>query len=1378
MPKPEPWKLDPTYLEQTGLDPQQLQKEIDAAVKQAVSQAQSTSSSAPAASSQLSPSSAAPSTPSYNVVQDAAAAQTSNKPKPDPWKLDPTYLEQAGLDPQQVRKEIDTAVRQAVSTPSASASAGGSPQPGSPARRPSILDIIYMLDPAAADPSAVDSFYNTMKNLQLTLWTSGGQPSGGGTPTGGGQPSSGRDYTKGRGLWGASGQPSGGSTPSGIGIIPVDYLLDQRNPENVVNRLSTAYEHLRKELDQTVSKYSDVLAYSGGRIGMSPQLQSLLDRYQQALNELKSSLPDVEKTLRDKFGDYVKVSNGRVDLAPDVKALVDRANEFALLYSNILQNYNSALFDLVKRYGLEIKNNTLVVPPDKYDQVKAELEALNKKMEDDLAKLYSQYRDVVNRRVADGRVVYEYKPEAQAALALQSQVAQAVKDLAAAQQQALQNVVNKYSDVLSYDKKTGKITPSSDLAALLNKYEQVVQEAGNIINAMSTVAGMIPTFAQQLPVFKVTFQTYDRSQNQWVEVGGETPIYIKDESLRKEVADWMSRNKDKVEVVALHDPNSRGRPYVVYVFNKDTKEGYVIDPVEGTGFYVKGTEVGRVYNPATGEWEQLKGIDVYLREKTLGMWLSSLTDEEKELLKRRERIEQLGPGFKDLYAALMGAGRFAVITPAIDVLIRWAKGEDPTKGLREFELEAAAAAEASPLAHAVGQAVGLAGVGGLTAEGLIAKGASLGASGVGRQFLAGLRSALKPAVAGTVAGATFGAAEGVLTGRDPLAEASKFGAIGLMTGLGGVAREQLITAGLLSGVVGATTAKKYGVEKGLEAGSAVFPLAFAAPEWLSRGLGGVAMETAVARRPKPAVGLKSEPVPAVEAEYAQIVRNVASRIRSRMEAKPLPGLTPEDAAVIAARLRANPGEQRAFFMQLAEDAAAKIRAGDDVALVQLRLLRDKLDPVSRMRFDEVLRQYGLTEVKAAAPEYSLREEEAQKLARLFRREPEYQLTDESAKALNRFLRQTPEYKLDDAVAQQLNLFLKMPKREYALTDEAAVRLDQLLKMEPPLTGMVSIEVTEAARPKIRNVLTGKTAVELAGQPRLEPPLAGRSELEASAKSQPELRPALTAKTEIQLPGVQRQEPRVEAGSQLRLPEVQKSAFVRVLKTGAELIPEVAMTPEIKQAVEWAQEAGRKLWELNVALRAGTLPPQYLPAIEAAVPEKERRPLAVKPPMPQVETPPPVPEKEWRPFEAKPLTPPPASGAEPPNRERKIIPTLPALQIEPPSTVKPPYEIPKSPEDEPKYNPPPLTTATPPPTADVPPPPAYTPVPTYEMPPVYTPRGGVPQPDVPKVPLLEGPPPTPLPPGWWRLLPPSMFTEDTKEGAYRVQEGKKQILLLA
>jgi len=1191
-------------------------------------------------------------------------------------------------------------------------------------------------------------------------------------------------------------------------LVPVDYLLDQRNPVNIVNRLSAAYAGLKEELEKTVVEFSDVLQYSGGKIDMSKELKEKVDRYDQALKELKSSLPDVEKALKDKFGNYVVVSNGQVDLAPELKKTVDRLNEFALMYNSIVQDYNSALFDLVKRYGLKIEGNTLVVPPDKYDQVKAELDALNKKHNETLDKLYSQYKDLFNRRVVDGRVVYELKPETQAALVLQGQVAETVKDLVAAQQKALQDVVGKYSDVLTYDPKTGRVAPSKELEEMMNRYTQAAQEVGKLINAMNTVASMIPAFAQNLPVFTVKFQTYDKATNQWVETGGETPIYVRDEKMREEIRRWMEQNRDKVKAAAFYDLN---RP-VVYIFN-DRDEGYII-------------------NPATGEARRARGVSGMVDDTAKALWYKSLTDEEKkelerwlEVQRRKEELGQLPPAARDLYAALLGAGRFAVVAPAVDVLSRWLRGEDPTEGLRKFELEAAAAAEASPLAHAVGQAVGLLGVAGLGAETLIARGAAAGAQGVGRQLLAGLRSVSKPAAAGAVAGAAFGAVEGALTGRDPLAEAFKFGTIGFLTGLGGVTREQLIAGGLLGGLVGASTAKKYGVEEGLEAGSAVFLLPIAAP--VEKGIGGITMGTAGRR---PAATLKTES--AADPRYAQIVRELAAQIRSGMaEVKPEPGLTPSDAAFIAAQLRRNPAEQRAFFQNLAEDALMKMRAGvdADVVLTQLRLIRQKLDTVSRMRFDEVLRQYGLAEVKTAVPEYrlteesatalnqflktrtpkyalrdedapaldrlfrrdfqrepeySLRGEDAAKLAKLFRREPEYALTDESAKLLDTLFKQRQEsqYALTDEAAQRLNQFLKMREPEYslrgedaaalarvsrrdmqrapeyALTDEAAALLDQFLKMgkELAFSPLVAEQQPAARRrvrharqkPKPKDVLTARTEVELARQ--TEPVLARRLEPEVSAGRRPWLEPALTARAEIQLSTR-------ETGAEVGRPEVQ-NALVHALKPKAETVPEAALAPEVRQAFEWAQEAGRRLAELGEIINS----PRVVQLLQRKEPPEEER--------------------------------------------RTAIPILPILQAESPRAIKPWTSVLKTSEDEPKYNPPLLTQPTTLTTADVPPTPTYTPVtvpqisevPTLDVPTVPTTVDVPTVPttvdvptvpttvdvptvpttvDVPTVPTYETTP-EPLPPGWWRLLSPSLFTEGSKEGAYNVQFGKRQVLLLA
>jgi hypothetical protein len=345
------------------------------------------------------------------------------------------------------------------------------------------------------------------------------------------------------------------------------------------------------------------------------------------------------------------------------------------------------------------------------------------------------------------------------------------------------------------------------------------------------------------------------------------------------------------------------------------------------------------------------------------------------------RIRAMPPGLREFYSATLGAGRFAIVTPALDVLARWLRREDPTRSLEEFHRRAEAAGYASPGAHAIGQGVALAGLGGLMAQHLAARGAAVGARGAVEQLLAGLRQTAKPAVAGGAAGAAAGAAVGVATGRDPIAEAAKYGTLGALVGLGGVPRERLIAAGLLGGVVGGTTAREYGVGKGLEAGTAVFLLPIATPERLARGVfAGFGAER------RPAVRLQAEPgSKEVPVEWVRLRR----------------GMSPEEAAEFASELRWRPDEQREFFRKLVEETLSRQRAGDVGALPQLRYFREWLDPVSRRRFDEVLREFGLIEVKHRTHEYELADEAAKLLKH---RAPVYQLTDESAALLNQFFR--------------------------------------------------------------------------------------------------------------------------------------------------------------------------------------------------------------------------------------------------------------------------------------------------------------------------------------------------------------------------------------
>jgi hypothetical protein len=452
----------------------------------------------------------------------------------------------------------------------------------------------------------------------------------------------------------------------------------------------------------------------------------------------------------------------------------------------------------------------------------------------------------------------------------------------------------------------------------------------------------------------------------------------------------------------------------------------------------------------------------------LGTWLEA------------EQIRRMPPGLRELYSALLGAGRYAVITPALDVLARWVKGEDPTKGLEEFRRRAEAASYASPWAHLVGQGVGLLGVGGLAAEGLMARG--VGATSIER-LASGLRASAKQAAVGAAAGAGAGATEGVLTGRDPFAEAAKYGSVGFLTGLGGVGRERLIAAGLLGATVGASTAKQYGVEKGLEAGSTVFLLPIVAPERLTRGaFGGFTTQRRLRTELLMEPGAAPSQQPRVELPTLQDVKTYMLLTRRSFS----------DVVADMAR-QAAPEERRNIFMNAVEMALDRLRAGYDreAVLAVLRNVRSKLDPASRVQFDEVLRQYGLLDVKHTTPEYSLEEESAAALRQFLKtRVPEYALREEDAAALARLFRRdaqrTPEYALTDEAAALLDRFfgpeprriqllkvrsepesrsymLLTTRSEPALTDEAAVLQNQLFRQEPRYVLVYRLEPLAAAR---------------------------------------------------------------------------------------------------------------------------------------------------------------------------------------------------------------------------------------------------------------------------------------------------------------------------
>ena len=452
-----------------------------------------------------------------------------------------------------------------------------------------------------------------------------------------------------------------------------------------------------------------------------------------------------------------------------------------------------------------------------------------------------------------------------------------------------------------------------------------------------------------------------------------------------------------------------------------------------------------------------------------------------------QEIKKMPPGLRELYSALLGAGRYAVITPALDVLARWVKREDPTRGLEEFRRRAEAASYASPWAHLVGQGIGLAGVAGLAAEGLMARG--VGATGIER-LVSGLRASAKPAAVGAAAGAGAGATEGVLTGRDPFAEAAKYGSIGFLTGLGGVPKERLIAAGLLGATVGGSTAKEYGVGKGLETGSTVFLLPIAAP--VERGLGGFVLGT---RR-----GLRTELLTESGAAPSQTAPRV--ELPTVQDVKMYMLLTRRSFSdVVADMARQTPPDQRRdLFTNVVEMALDRLRAGydRDAVLAVLKNVRQKLDPAMRSQFDEVLRQYGLTEVKYTTPEYQLTEESAAALNQFLKtRTPEYQLSDDAAKLLDQLLRMEPprSYTLlrtrsePPPRGESYMLLRTRSEPEYVLTDETAQRLDQFLQQETRLADRLAPIVRQD------QLLRSRTAVAQITAPRtvaVTAPAAGQT----------------------------------------------------------------------------------------------------------------------------------------------------------------------------------------------------------------------------------------------------------------------------------------------
>ena len=631
-------------------------------------------------------------------------------PMPKAAQLDPTYLEQTGLDPQQVWKSINTETKRQTSQqqPRQNQPQAPQPPPRSQPQSNSAKDLASKLDPTAIwnNNTNVEDVYRQMKANQLRAWTSGGSPGS----TGGGS-----------GSTRSPGQPNiSPPPPPSEKLIPVDYLLGPRNPENMLKNLQIAIQQYQEQLNKTIEKHANVVKLSGNKVDMSDKLKEMVDRYKAALDELKRT-QNLEETLKRKYGNNVVISRDgdkvAVDLAPNLKSTIQKVNSFASKYNTIMQSYKAAVSDLAKRYDLNFDQDgrLLITDPHKYSKVMAELDAINSKYGNMLDNLFGRYRDLFNVRVVDGRQVYEFKPEVQAALVLQQDLEETTSTLNQSAQLKVQDILNRYGDVLTYDPNTRTIKPSSTFATMLNEYNTAVAEISKISDMLSRLGGMAQTVAQQAPIFTVELYAYNKGSNEFVKTGIMQPVHIADPKKREEVLSWLSRqNKDDVVVFAPYDPN---KPWV-YMYNKHTGEGYMIN-----------TATGRVlYSPnAAKDFAEGHGQ---------ALWHRALTPEERrkleeyhKMLAQKEETKQwllnLPPLVRNAAGGFIALSQYAMISPAVEVLVRTLRGdEDPLAGLKKQHAMLEAVREVTPGAYYAATAGGAAALFGLGVESLLARGAA------------------------------------------------------------------------------------------------------------------------------------------------------------------------------------------------------------------------------------------------------------------------------------------------------------------------------------------------------------------------------------------------------------------------------------------------------------------------------------------------------------------------------------------------------------------------------------------------------------------------------------------------------------------------------
>jgi len=759
-------QLDPTALEQSGADPQQVVQQIHAEAKQ---ERQNISSSAPVTSSISSSASTAPSNNmSTSVSSNNRRTTTADRVR----HLDYTATEQSGADVQQSHKQIHAEVKQERQKTSPVNNSQSSPP--RPPPKYTQLDPTYLEQSGVDVQQVVKQIHAEVKQERQRLSSS--------------------NYST---------SPPGGSPGSDINKYPIspDYLLDQRNPVNVV-------QNALKALNQIVQENQDVLSVTDGRIDPSPdlkkeleELKSLQEKLEElvrqgklkvergedgqivyvpnldsVLNELKAYEQKLKELLdkgliriEEKDGKKVIVSTELEVSIATLQGLFEDWKRKQLMtglnkYAEELNKLGAELEDLLKSgkayYVVVDENGNVVAKGSSYEEIKKiaeerggnvyltsdDKETLNKlanlldKYKENLGKYKSAenaareadawLREELDKMVKEGRAVYvlvdkegkvvpgyEFKDRETAEKAAKLyglSVSVAARDPTGADATAVnyllkmgqlnEKLVNMQNQILAETQPIfDRIRQLHEsLTPKLDKYNQAAQ-------TVATLSTIVNAFTPQLPVVTVQPVQFDPSKGGFVQSGSPTPVHIRDEDMRREVERWLRERGERVKAFMEVGGDK------VILYDEKTNDGYSIDVI-------------------TGEVAKLEDAKSYADDIMRTRWWSSLSDTEKELLTHRIAYEawykSLPPGLKELIGLGVTVKEYVPVVQGIEALVRAALGhEDPLIGFKKSSIEAQVVAKESPVTHTTGTVIGIVLPALLGGAGLLARGEKAGATG-------------------------------------------------------------------------------------------------------------------------------------------------------------------------------------------------------------------------------------------------------------------------------------------------------------------------------------------------------------------------------------------------------------------------------------------------------------------------------------------------------------------------------------------------------------------------------------------------------------------------------------------------------------------------